>query len=53
MELPNDTDIRVDKLEEQMKVMVDVQIDSKEWEDVKETIKKIKNKKVFKSLNAK
>ena len=28
-------------------------IDLKEWEDVKSTIKKIKNKKVFKSLNAK
>jgi len=28
-------------------------IDIDEWEDVKETIKRIKNKKVFKSLNAK
>ena len=28
-------------------------IDLEEWEDVKATIKKIKNKKVFKSLNAK
>ncbi len=28
-------------------------IDLEEWEDVKDTIKKIKNKKVFKSLNAK
>ena len=27
-------------------------IDQAEWEDVKATIKKIKNKKVFKSLNA-
>ena len=31
----------------------DPAIDLKEWEDVKSTIKKIKNKKVFKSLNAK
>ena len=28
-------------------------IDLKEWADVKDTIKKIKNKKAFKSLNAK
>ena len=28
-------------------------IDTKEWEDVKKTIKLIKNKRVFKSLNAK
>ena len=28
-------------------------IDQDEWEDVKATIKKIKNKKAFKSLNAK
>ena len=28
-------------------------IDLDEWEDVKDTIKKLKNKKVFKSLNAK
>ena len=28
-------------------------IDLKEFEDMKDTIKKIKNKKIFKSLNAK
>ena len=56
MELPNDADRRIDKLEEQIKLIIEDQyppaIDLKEWEDVKETIKKIKNKRVFKSLNA-
>ena len=55
MELPNDADRRIDKLEEQIKLIIEDQhppsIDLKEWEDVKDTIKKIKNKKVFKSLN--
>ena len=56
MELPNDADLRIDKLESQIKMLAEDQhppaIDLKEWEDVKETIKKIKNKRVFKSLNA-
>ena len=55
MELPNDADMRIDKLESQIKMLAEDQhphaIDLKEWEDVRETIKKIKNKKVFKSLN--
>ena len=55
MELPNDADLRIDKLESQIKMLAEDQhppaIDLKEWEDVRETIKKIKNKKVFKSLN--
>ena len=55
MELPNDADLRIDRLEEQMKMMAEDQhppaIDLKEWEDVKDTIKKLKNKKAFKSLN--
>jgi len=57
MELPNDADRRIDKLEDQMSVLVDDShppvINQDEWEDVKATIKKIKNKKAFKSLNAK
>ena len=48
--------MRIDKLESQIKMLAEDQpppaIDLKEWEDVKETIKKIKNKRVFKSLNA-
>ena len=56
MELPNDADMRIDKLESQIKMLAEDQhppaIDLEEWEDVKETIKKIKNKRVFKSLNA-
>jgi len=55
MELPNDADLRIDKLESQVRMLAEDQhppaIDLKEWEDVKATIKKIKNKKVFKSLN--
>ena len=42
MELPNSADKRIDKLEEQFKMMV------QDAEDVKNTIKKIKNKKAFK-----
>jgi len=57
MELPNDADRRIDKLEDQMSVLVDDShppvINQDEWDDVKATIKKIKNKKAFKSLNAK
>ena len=52
MELPNDADLRIDKLEEQIKLIAEDQhppvIDLKEWEDVKETIKTIKRKKAFK-----
>ena len=52
MELPNDADLRIDKLEEQMKLMAEDQhppaIDLDEWEDVKETLKIIKRKKAFK-----
>ena len=52
---PNDADIRLDKVEEQIKILAEDQhppvIDIDEWEDVKETIKKIKRKKAFKSLN--
>ena len=54
MELPNDADQRIDKLEAQIKMLAEDQhppaIDLKEWKDVKDTIKKLKNKKVFKSL---
>jgi len=42
MELPNDADLRIDKLEERPV------IDPDEWEDVKETIKILKRKKAFK-----
>ena len=52
---PNDADIRLDKVEEQIKMLAEDQhppvIDLDEWADVKETIKKIKRKKAFKSLN--
>ena len=54
MELPNDADQRLDKLEEQIRMLAEDQhppaIDLDEWADVKDIIKKIKNKKVFKSL---
>ena len=54
MELPNDADQRIDKLETQIKMLAEDQhppvIDLDEWKDVKDTIKKIKNKKVFKKL---
>ena len=57
VEQPNDADRRIDKLEDQMSVLVDNShppvINQDEWDDVKATIKKIKNKKAFKSLNAK
>ena len=53
-ELPNDADKRIDKLEAQIKMLTEDQhppaIDLDEWEDVKNTIKIIKNKKVFKKL---
>tara|TARA_Y100000310_G_C20429371_1_gene690663 strand:+ start:337 stop:654 length:318 start_codon:yes stop_codon:yes gene_type:complete len=52
-----DIGIKVQAMEEVLKGLDDDShppvIDIKEWEDVKETIKKIKNKSVFKSLNAK
>ena len=54
MELPNDADQRIDKLEAQIKMLAEDQhppvIDLDEWKDVKETIKKIKNKGMFKKL---
>ena len=50
MELPNDADKRIDKLEAQMNMVAGDQIDLEEWEEVKAVIKKIKNKKAFKSL---
>ena len=54
MELPNDADQRIDKLEDQIKMLAEDQhppvIDLDEWKDVKDTINKIKNKKVFKKL---
>ena len=54
MELPNDADQRLDRVEAQVKMLAEDQhppaIDLDEWADVKDTIKKIKNKKAFKSL---
>ena len=54
MELPNDADQRIDKLEAQIKMLAEDQhppvIDLDEWEDVKNIINKLKNKKVFKKL---
>ena len=54
MELPNDADHRIDKLEAQIKMLAEDQhspvIDLDEWKDVKDTINKLKNKKVFKKL---
>ena len=51
---PNATDLKVEKLEAQIKMLAEDQhppvIDLEEWEDVKAVIKKIKNKKAFKSL---
>ena len=52
MELPNDADQRLDKLETQIDMIAKDQhppvIDLQEWEDMKDTIKIIKNKKAFK-----
>ena len=54
VEQPNDADHRIEKLEVQIQMLVEDHhppaIDLEEWADVKETIKKIKNKKAFKSL---
>ena len=54
MELPNDADQRIDKLEAQIKMLAEDQhppvIDLDEWKDVKDTINKLINKKVFKKL---
>ena len=61
MELENDADRGVKFLKDEMDMVKDQLrdmakdthppvIDLKEWEDVKGTIKKLKNKKVFKSL---
>ena len=54
MELPNDADQRIDKLETQIKMLAEDQhppvIDLDEWKDVKDIIKKLKNKRIFKSL---
>ena len=54
MELPNDADQRLDRVEAQVKMLAEDQhppaIDLDEWADVKDIIKKIKNKKAFKSL---
>ena len=54
MELPNDADQRIDKLEAQIKMLAEDQhppvIDLDEWKDVKNIINKLKNKKVFKKL---
>ena len=48
---------RLDKLESQIEMLVKDQhpptVDIEEFEEMKAVIKKIKNKKVFKSLNAK
>tara|TARA_Y100000310_G_C20119585_1_gene550848 strand:- start:325 stop:561 length:237 start_codon:yes stop_codon:yes gene_type:complete len=41
MELPNSADKRLDKVEEQL-------IDPKEWKEVKQVIKTVKNMKKFK-----
>ena len=54
MEMPNEADLRIDKLEAQIKMLAEDQhppvIDLDEWEDVKNIINKLKNKKVFKKL---
>ena len=54
MELPNEADRRIDKLEEQIRMLANDQhppaIDLEEWKEVKGIIKKLKNKKAFKSL---
>ena len=52
MELPNDADRKIERLEEQIKMMAkDVHppaIDLEEWAEVKDVVKKIKNMKKFK-----
>ena len=54
MELPNDADKRIDKLETQI-VMLDKDqhppaIDLEEWEQIKKDINKIKKLRAFKSI---
>ena len=54
MELPNEADIKIKKLETQINMIAKdfkpSSIDEKEWEEMKATIKKIKKLRVFKSI---
>ena len=54
MEMPNDADRKIERLEEQMRMVAkDLHppaINLKEWEDVKADLKKIRKLRVFKSL---
>ena len=50
-ELPNDCDLRQDKLEEQFSMMKSQMKDmAKDMNEANDVIKKLKNKKIFKSL---
>jgi hypothetical protein len=54
MELPNEADRKIEKLEEKFKMIVEDShppaIDLEEWDEVKSVVKLLKNKKAFKKL---
>ncbi len=54
VEMPNDADLKIEKLETKLQMLVEDShppaIDIKEWEDMKDVMKKLKNKKAFKSI---
>ena len=54
VEMPNDADLKIEKLEAKIQLLTEDShepaIDLKEWDDVKNVIKKLKNKKAFKSI---
>ena len=54
VELPNEADIRLDKLEAQIKMLAKDQhppaIDLDKWEEVKEVVGKVKKMRAYKSL---
>ena len=54
VEMPNDADLKIEKLETKLQMLVEDShppaIDLEEWEDMKAMMKKLKNKKAFKSI---
>ena len=53
-EEPNDADRKIEKLETKLQMLIEDShppaIDLEEWEDMKAMMKKLKNKKAFKSI---
>ena len=54
VEEPNDADRKIEKLETKLQMLIEDShppaIDLEEWEDMKDVMKKLKNKKAFKSI---